>query len=268
MSRSSNRVRFPSGSGVSLAGIVERPVDRDSVAVAVFSHCFTCSKDLKPIVRISRRLAECGITVLRFDMTGLGESEGDFSSTSFSSNLRDLQGAVAFAAEELGPVSVLLGHSFGGAASLALASRVASLEMLRSLRAVVTLAAPSDTGHLAALLSRMDPAIDRLGIGRVSIGGRGWSIRREMLEDFRQHDLPSQIAKVTLPTLIFHSPADTTVGFDHAIRIQSLIQGAAGENMASLVALPGADHLLIDDPRDLEFTASATAAFIHRYAIG
>lgn len=226
--------------------------------VAVFSHCFTCNKDLKAIVRISRRLAELGIAVLRFDMTGLGGSEGDFSRTSFTTNCGDLQAAIQFASAEVGPVTSLIGHSFGGAASLAVASQQTTPS---SLAALVTLAAPSDTSHLATLLEKMDPKIQSEGIGSVTIGGRTWSIRREMLDDFRRHDLPALVAEIKLPTLVLHSPDDATVGYDHAIRILGLTNP-----VGSLIALQGADHLLANSAADLELVGQTTASFLHRYA--
>jgi putative redox protein len=67
-------------------------------------------------VRISRGLAEHRIAVLRYGMTGLGHSQGDFSRTNFST---DLAAAVKFASRELGAVTTLIGLGFGGAASLA-----------------------------------------------------------------------------------------------------------------------------------------------------
>lgn len=253
---------FTGGAGFELAGIVDRPSDQPDAPVAVFSHCFTCNKDLKAIVRIARALSELGVAVLRFDMTGLGDSGGDFSRTSFTSNLRDLDSAIEFASVELGPVAALIGHSFGGAASLAVA--VSSSPSLVSLRCLITLAAPSDTTHLAALLARMDPAIESQGQGSVSIGGRDWRIRQEMLADFRQHDLPRAIAQLKIPLLMFHSPIDQTVGFDHALRIQSLVQGGEGAIPASLIVLDGADHLLVNQPADVDFVATVAAGFINR----
>lgn len=262
MSRISERVRFESHTNHSLAGIIDRPSQGVPRAVVVFSHCFTCGKDLKTIVRISRVLASHGIAVLRFDMAGIGESGGDFSASNFHTNQLDVRAAIAFAAERVGPVTGLVGHSFGGAASLAIAGDSPPA----ALSAVVTVAAPSDTTHLAALLDRMNPEIARAGHGRVTIGARDWTVRRETLDDFREQDLPGRIAKVAVPTLIFHSPADDTVAFDHALRIQSLIQGSERDGTASLVTLPGADHLMIGDQRDVGFVAETTAAFLLRYA--
>ncbi|MGB7327239.1 MAG: alpha/beta fold hydrolase [Rubripirellula sp.] len=265
METTSYRVKFDGGSGHALAGIVDRPTDQDPSLVAVFSHCFTCNKDLKAIVRISRGLAAHGIACLRFDMTGLGGSDGDFSHTNFTTNLADLSAAIAFARDELGQVDALIGHSFGGAASLAMAGNASASD---SPKAVVALAAPSDTSHLAALLSLMNPAIETDGFGDVNIGGRTWTIRREMLEDFRSHDLPAIIPKIKCPSLLLHSPVDRTVGYDHAVRIMGLIHSSpeSDSGVASLVTLSGADHLLVNNSHDIEFVTNTAAAFLLRYA--
>ena len=261
MPRKSYRVRFDGGNGFPLAGIVDRPDDADSFPCVVFSHCFTCNKDLKAIVRISRALADAGIAVLRFDMTGLGGSDGDFSETNFSTNVADLKAAIAFAGEQLAPVTALVGHSFGGAASLLVASEIPAV------RALVTLAAPSDTRHLAELLSQLNPEIERVGRGSVTIGGIEWLIRREMLADFRIHDLPAAIARIRIPTLVFHSPVDATVGFDHALRIAGLVNGGSERpTPVSLIAVHDSDHLLADRNDDLVFVAGTVAAFVRRYA--
>ncbi len=264
MKRKSYRVKFPGGAGFDLAGIVDRPEGIDVMPVAVFSHCFTCNKDLKAIVRISRALAEQGVAVLRYDMTGLGGSDGDFADTHFSTNMADLRAAIRFASGELAAVTALIGHSFGGAVSLA----VAGSDHPDNLGAVVTLAAPSDTQHLAALLSRMNPAIERDASGSVDIGGRRWTIREKMLADFRHHDLPGMISRIAAPTLIMHSPVDKTVGYDHALRIMGLIQSGRDQGTAvSLVSIAGADHLLADSAADLAFVADSAAAFMRRYSL-
>jgi putative redox protein len=260
-------VRFAGGSGDELAGIIDRPDDLSTFPVAVFSHCFTCNKDFKAIVRICRGLAEHGIGVLRYDMTGLGGSKGDFSRTDFSTNVADLQSAIRFANSELGRVTALIGLSFGGAASLAHAGSWAEPNSPHPPKAVVTLAAPSDTQHLARLLEKKDPKIASDGLGSVTIGGIDWKIRRQMLEDLRHYDLPGRISMIRAATLLFHSPDDETVSFDHALRIMGLIQSSPhGAAPVSLVSLDGADHLLVNEPRDLRFVISTIAAFLTRYA--
>ncbi len=283
--RRSHRVRFPGGNGFELAGIIDLPAIAGSAAgsgtavaghparvlplgmpLVVFSHCFTCNKDLKAIVRLSRALADAGIAVLRYDMTGLGGSDGDFSYTDFTSNLADLRAALTWAAAELGPVTGLLGHSFGGAASLAIGGDAASLP--RSVAGIATLAAPSETKHLATLMVRMNAAIESEGRGEVEIGGRRWTIRREALADFRTHRLEEAISRISVPLMLLHSPVDRTVGFDHAMRILQLASvgpGDAARPPVSLVALDGADHLLAENLADLSYVAGVLAAFFWRH---
>ena len=137
------RLTFPGASGAALAARLELPAGGDPLAYALFAHCFTCSKDIKAAVSISRELARYGIAVLRFDFTGLGESEGDFADTNFTSNVEDLEAACRFLAAEYGGPHILVGHSLGGAAVL---QAVMSLDMVR---AVATIGAPYDPEHIA-----------------------------------------------------------------------------------------------------------------------
>ena len=56
-----------------------------------------------------------GFGVLRFDFTGLGESEGDFADTNFSGNVEDLVAAADYLKEDYKAPTLLVGHSLGGA---------------------------------------------------------------------------------------------------------------------------------------------------------
>lgn len=264
--RRSERVTFAGGTGIQLYGIVDLPVETPR-ATAVFAHCFTCSKDLKATVRIARTLASAGFGVLRFDFMGLGESEGDFAESNFSTNRADLQSAIKFVAHKYTAPSLLLGHSFGGAACLAVA------EEEETVRGVATIASPSDTHHLAALLERMSPTIAEQGSGEVSIGGRTYTIKRQMLDDFRAYDMDHTLAHFTKPVLIFHAPGDETLRFSHALRLlQSLTRSTSERaesyhdthSLASLISLPGADHLLTNRPGDVEYVAAMIATWWQR----
>ena len=115
----SQRVTFKNQSGIQLAGIVDLPDDPPR-GFALFAHCFTCTKDLKAIVKISRRLATHGIGVLRFDFTGLGNSGGDFSQSNIQTNMSDIAAANDWLAKEHQPPELLIGHSLGGAAMMAM----------------------------------------------------------------------------------------------------------------------------------------------------
>ncbi len=136
------RLDFENESGQKLSARLDLPLDGKPIAYALFAHCFTCSKNLKAIAYISRALTREGVAVMRFDFTGLGESEGDFGETTFSSNVGDLITAAQFMDAKFEAPKILIGHSFGGAAVLQAAAKIPSSV------AVVTIAAPADPGHV------------------------------------------------------------------------------------------------------------------------
>jgi putative redox protein len=264
--RRSERVAFTGGAGAQLAGIVDLPTDPPR-AMALFAHCFTCSKDIKAAVRIARALASAGYGVLRFDFMGLGDSQGDFAESNFSTNCADLAAAARFAGQTYLKPTLLVGHSFGGAACLAIA------DQLESVLGVATIASPSDTHHLATLLERMSPNIKQFGRGEVTIGGRTYTITRQMLDDFREFDMAHTLGQFTKPVLIFHAPGDETLRFSHALRLlQSLTRGTTeraeshhdSHSLASLISLPGADHLLTNRAGDVEYVAAMIATWWRR----
>src|SRR4051794_20192807 len=163
------RFDFPNARGQNLAALLDRPVDEPR-AFALFAHCFTCGKDVHAAKRIADGLNALGIAVLRFDFTGLGSSEGEFANTTFSSNVADLVGAADHLRRTFSAPTILIGHSLGGAAVLAAAG-----EILET-RAVVTIAAPSDPGHVTALFKNDIPAIREQGEVEVQLAGRPFRI--------------------------------------------------------------------------------------------
>ncbi|HVS03047.1 MAG TPA: bifunctional alpha/beta hydrolase/OsmC family protein [Thermoanaerobaculia bacterium] len=252
----SQRIHFPGADGQRLAARVETP-HQTPRTWALLAHCFTCSKDLKALTRVSRALADEGIGVLRFDFTGLGESEGEFAATNFSSNLDDLVAAADFMRRELLAPEILVGHSLGGAAVLAAAHRIPES------RAVATLGAPSEPSHLLVHFEPSREAIEQQGEAEVELAGRRFRVRRQLLADLEEHRLAGRIRELGRPLLIFHSPVDQVVGVEHARRIFE-----AARHPKSFVSLDGADHLLLDDPADALFVGQVLAAWAARYVCG
>src|SRR5271166_1034673 len=119
----SEKITFPGSQGAALAARLDWPATKPR-ALALFAHCFTCSKDLFAASRIANELTQRGFAVCRFDFTGLGMSEGEFANTNFSSNVQDLLAATSFLREKVMPADILIGHSLGGAAVLAAAGDI------------------------------------------------------------------------------------------------------------------------------------------------
>lgn len=246
------RFQFTGADGQQLAATLDLP-ERDPVAYALFTHCFTCGMNVLAAKRIARALAEQGIAVLRFDFTGIGASEGEFANTTFSSNVADLVRAADHLRETRKAPAILIGHSLGGAAILAAAGQIPEA------KAVVTIAAPSDPAHVTGMFKDRLEDIRALGKVEVSLAGRPFHIKREFLDDIAEHNLAAHIAKLHKALLILHSPTDNTVGIDNATHIF-----VAAKHPKSFVSLAGADHLL-NQKRDAEYVADVIAAWVSRY---
>ncbi len=247
------RVEFPGSQGHTLAGRLDRPATR-ARATALFAHCFTCGKDLAAASRIAAALAARGIAVLRFDFTGLGHSEGEFANTNFSSNVDDLVAAAAYLRREHEAPSLLVGHSLGGTAVLAAASRIPEV------RAVATIAAPADPAQIRHLLEEdWVEEIERSGQATVSIAGRTFQVHRQFLEDIEAQRLDAHIAGLGRALLVLHAPGDDIVGIGNASRIF-----LAARHPKSFVSLDDADHLL-SRRRDAEYASEVLAGWASRY---
>ena len=246
------RFQFASTEGHKLAAALDLP-DRKPLAYALFAHCFTCGKDVLAAKRIAVALATRGIAVLRFDFTGLGSSEGDFANSTFSSNVADLVRAADHLRESRSAPALLIGHSLGGAAILAAAANIPEA------KAVVTIAAPSDPGHVTGLFRDRIEDIRKAGKAEVSLAGRPFTIKREFLDDIAEQGLTTRLANLHKALLVMHAPTDDMVGIDNATRIF-----VAAKHPKSFVSLAGADHLL-SEKRDSSYVADVIAAWSSRY---
>jgi putative redox protein len=246
------RITFTGGQGASLAARLDLPAGPPR-AFALFAHCFTCGKDLRSAGRLATALTDAGFGVLRFDFTGLGSSDGEFSNTNFSSNTADLLAAIDWLRTEYAAPQLLVGHSLGGAAMLAVAGDVDEV------RAVATIGAPADTAHITHLFSDVADDIATDGAACVAIAGRPFTITQQFVDDLAEHRLAERVATMHKPLLVLHSPIDNVVGVDNAAAIFT-----AARHPKSYVSLDGADHLL-SNPRDAEFAAATITAFASRY---
>lgn len=244
---------FTNAEGHTLSGRLELPLGVPK-AYAIFAHCFTCSKNVAAATRISRALSAKGIATLRFDFTGLGNSDGDFANTNFSSNTQDLMAAYEALSQEYHAPSILVGHSLGGAAVLSLATK-----NLPDLKAVVTIGAPSDVRHVVHLFEDNLEEIEHQGQAKVQLAGRSFTIKKQFLEDISEKRLLEDLHKVNKSFLVFHGPDDETVELSHGHRIFETLN-----HPKSFVALDKTDHL-VSKPQDSEYIAECIAHWVRKY---
>jgi putative redox protein len=252
MAINTEKVTFKGALGFPLSARLDTP-NGEVKAYALFVHCFTCSKDFLAACHISSALTEKGIAVLRFDFTGLGSSQGEFSNTNFSSNIEDIKAAIDFLKTQDKSPQILIGHSLGGAAILRAADSVPDL------KALVTINAPSDPGHLRHLFKNSLQEIESQGYTDVVVGGRTFQIQKQFIEDLEKHKSLEYLKDIHASFLIFHSPQDTIVDIENA---RSIFMAA--RHPKSFISLYDADHLLTR-PNDAIYVADIIKSWVDRY---
>ncbi|MFV8226057.1 alpha/beta fold hydrolase [Christiangramia aquimixticola] len=246
-------VSFKNSEGKELQGVLELPVNNSPEHFAIFAHCFTCNKNFHAPTNISRSLASHGFGVLRFDFTGLGESEGDFEDTNFSGNVEDLISAADFLKENYSSPSLIVGHSLGGAAALFASKKI------ESIKCMATINSPSNLSHIKQHFESSLDQIKKDGFANINIGGRGFKIKKQFVEDLEKNNDSNALKEIKKALLILHSPQDNIVSVDHA---EDLYRSAW--HPKSFISLDGADHLL-SDKKDSEYTGNIIAAWSSRY---
>jgi putative redox protein len=251
----SEKVIFHNNRGEAISARLDMPPDGKPLAVALFAHCFTCTKNLKAVVLINRALADEGIASLRFDFTGLGESEGEFAETNFSTNVADLVSAARYLEAHFQAPKLLIGHSLGGAAVIRAA------EQIPSSVAVCTIAAPAEAAHLTRLFESTKEEVERTGETEIKLAGRPFKITGQFLQDLERTRMRDSIANLQKALLIFHSPADEIVEIENAYQIFE-----AARHPKSFISLDDADHLL-SRREDPGYVGSVLAAWSRKYLV-
>ncbi len=249
----STKLSIPNKKGYKLNAYLEISDNVPPNHYAIFAHCFTCSSSLGAVKHISKSLAKQGFGVIRFDFTGLGRSEGEFSESHFSANVEDIIAVSDFITQEYKAPSLLVGHSLGGAAVITAASR------LSTIKAVATIGAPSNVAHVKHLFSHGIKEVELKGEVQINIGGRPFKINQQFLSGFENTNLPETTKNLRKPLLIMHSPIDKIVGINNA---EELYINA--HHPKSFISLDNADHLL-SRSEDSIYTGNLIGSWVSRY---
>jgi len=250
MSKSIESVTFE-GQRNRLSGVLHYSDDGARCGV-VLAHCFTCSKSYKVIRHLADGIASGGYTVLRFDFTGLGESEGDFAETTVTTNVADLMSAAEFLKSRGVGQAAMVGHSLGGAAVLLATHRMADV------KAVAVLASPATTEHVRRAFSTVDvEAALATGRVRVEIAGRPFDISAEFFRDLARHDTLDHVTEMARPILVVHPTEDRIVNIEEGEKIF-----LAARQPRWFVAIPDANHLF-SDPSHSDAAARIVVEFLN-----
>ncbi len=243
---------FSNEHGQTLSARLDMP-DGEVRAYALLAHCFTCNKSLKAAGHIAKGLLDQGIVVFRFDFTGLGESQGDFSETNFTTNVQDILSAANFMAQQGYVVNILVGHSLGGTAVLKAAG------LIESVQAVVTIASPASPSHVAEQFSDAKKKIAAHGEASVVLAGRNFTIKQQFIDDLEASSVMADVRQLKKALLVMHAPLDETVGIENAAIIFQ-----TAHHPKSYISLDQADHLL-SQVSDARYVGQLIATWAERY---
>jgi len=230
------KCNFENSRGNTIDARLDVPAGIDISEIAnfiIFCHCFTCSKETITTFRLSRLLAENGFAVLRFDFTGLGNSEGDFSSTTFSSTQDDLKCAINFLKDNYQSPSFLMGHSLGGTTALSVGQEYDFI------KGVVTVASPSEPEHVLHHFGYALTLLEQNISASFEVAGQHYDIEPGFVEDVRNADMRLHLSELKKPVLVFNIENDALVEEMDAQQIRDWVDGEV-----NLINVSDSNHLL------------------------
>ncbi len=244
MSRRSFPFSFDNGRGDVLSGILDMP-EGTPLLFGVFAPCFACTKESHGAHKTSKAMAERGIAMLRFDMTGLGTSRGDFKDTNFTTRIQDIIAACRALAEKHEAPQVLIGHSISGTAALAAVAQLPEIKVLG------TLGSPRDPVYIMDKFKRNNQIAIKGDMAELTIAGRKVMVKASFGEDMLAQDVPAATAAYNRKLFVFHAPHDDIVSFENA----NAIYNRATCDKELIRLSDAATHLLEQGTEDAAYMA-------------
>jgi alpha-beta hydrolase superfamily lysophospholipase len=195
---------------------------------------------------------ERGFSVLRFDFSFCGESEGRFEEITFAQEVDDLRAAVAWVRVRGGDPVGLLGSSMGGAVALLYASGDPSIA------ALVTLAAVGNPTGIAGRMEDLKRKSQEWKDEGYHLGAEGQP-GEKFFEDARKQDVLGAARRISAPILVMHGGMDEVVPVEDAHAIHA---NAGGPK--ALKVMPGGDHRFTR-PEHLEEALHAAMDWFKRH---
>jgi pimeloyl-ACP methyl ester carboxylesterase len=246
---SPERVEFPSRRGSALVGDLQR-AGGEIGPTLVLCHGMESTRNGTKQQAMAARFLPLGFSMLRFDFSYVGESEGRFEDLTLSGEVQDALGALDFLQDFAPSRTILVGSSMGGAVAL-----LAAASAPDRVHAVATIAAVADAGLFTeSLESREIEAWRRSG----RRAWRGGHLRSTFLDDIEAIDIPAAIATIRQPLFVAHGESDPVVPLHHARIIESRAAGRV-----ELATFPGVGHRF-EEPGALDALLSRMESWLLR----
>ena len=241
---------------VTLRGILTVPVtDAEKLPVAVLTHGFNGGN--YDVADIAEALGKNGIASVRFNLTGYGDSDGEYVDVTFTTEKEDVLAALDFA-KSLDFADTdnlfLIGKSQGGFDSC-----LASLDCEDEINALIlwypAICIPDDFHNGRVQFVPFDPenipeTLDFMGMFQVS---------RAFIEEGMSIDPLKDFTVFRKDVLIIHGTSDFIVNYDYAVEL------ADAYPSAELVTIAGGGHGFSGD--GLMKALDATLAFVQEHLV-
>lgn len=201
----------------------------DGDRILIMCHGFTGNKmeNKRLFVQAARKFASEGISAMRFDFFGSGDSEGEFEESLLSHNISNLQDAVAWAGHAGYKKIAVLGISMGAATAILTAPRL-------PLQAIVLWSAVPDLKMLfESYVENPDELFDK----EETVEYDGWALRRDFYRDAIQHNVQESLARIEMPKFIVQGTADAPLFINGFHKFRELVIPPA-----DFMEIPGAGH--------------------------
>lgn len=240
--------------GKRLSAMIQRPDGLENTPVVIFCHGFTGDKVggfNQLLLQLAKAMEAVGITTVRFDFAGSGDSEGEFAEDTMVSGWKeDLRNVISWAKNQpeyiTSPV-YLLGHSLGGCIvllngedELPVAGRIVLAPVIY----------PVDNFRDIIL----GPVLWEESLSGKTISnfyGKGFSLEKQFVHDLVEYSyFPLQaVRSYSTPLLIIHGTNDAAVPLKGS---EDLHQVYGGEK--ELVLIEDADHVFTGHINTLQLT--------------
>ena len=189
-----------------LVGIETIPlIKKEKFSTVILVHGFGVTKEGGGMFNnLAKNFSNIGFLVYRFDFSGCGESDGDYSKTSLSKLKSDLSRILEFVKKQSKVDNSRIGilaQSFGTSTTIILEPKVKCLVMMGSVLY------PKET-----LIKLFGNGYNPNGISiKTKSNGKIIKIRPQFWKDFKKHNLLELIKRIHCPILFIHGSEDNNI---------------------------------------------------------
>ncbi len=241
--------------GLKLATVVEAPNDDEKLPCVILLHGFKGYKEEETYTDLAERLVKKGISSVRFDASGFGESEGTLEEDyRFSNYINDTEDAYEWLKQQAfcDPDRIgVCGQSMGAVQTILFASQHPEIKAACAISPLNKVGTKDALGQVVGAWKQkgyLDEVSSKYGKIRIPYA---------YLEDVQQYDFVKLVKNVKCPLLIVAGKKDITV-----LPEQTMAVYKAAHQPKQLLEFDNMDHFYKRNPKVLAGIDEKVVAFL------